>query len=275
MKAATESLPSAINDKERVLVICIDVQNDFMEGGSLGVPGSLKDVERATGWIYDNLTKITRIAVSIDTHNPFQIFFPSWWVDKAGKPAPPFTLITSADIDSGKWTALFEPAKSIDYVKGLEKLGRQVLVIWPYHCIQGTAGHALEGQFTNMIYFHQAARLSKIQYLVKGYKPYTEMYGVFRPEYDPTNVVDTQMLNQIGQYDKIVLLGEAKSHCCLESARQLMEYFGNNMAITSKFYFLTDCMSSVGGFETQGDSGFQELKDKYKVNLVTSDQFKL
>lgn len=44
-----------------------------MDNGALGVPGAHGDVERMTQFIYNNMDKITNIAVSIDTHTPHQI----------------------------------------------------------------------------------------------------------------------------------------------------------------------------------------------------------
>ena len=50
------------------------------------------------------------------------------------------------------------------------------------HRIEGSFGHALEGQFTNMIYFHSVARKANVKRIVGGLVPFTEMYGIFRPQ---------------------------------------------------------------------------------------------
>lgn len=81
-KANDEQLTPAAQNKERVLFLGIDVQQDFMDNGALGVPGAHGDVERMTQFIYNNMDKITNIAVSIDTHTPHQIFHPCWWIDE-------------------------------------------------------------------------------------------------------------------------------------------------------------------------------------------------
>lgn len=75
-KANDEQLTPSKQNKERVLFIGIDVQQDFMDNGALGVPGAHGDVERMTRFIYNNMDKISNIAVSIDTHTPHQIFHP-------------------------------------------------------------------------------------------------------------------------------------------------------------------------------------------------------
>lgn len=88
-RANEEKLQPGSKNKEQVLFLGIDVQQDFMDNGALGVPGAHGDVERMTKFIYDNMDKIATIAVSIDTHTPHQIFHPCWWVDDDGNnPAP-------------------------------------------------------------------------------------------------------------------------------------------------------------------------------------------
>jgi nicotinamidase-related amidase len=222
--ANNEQLTPASQNPERVLVIGIDVQQDFMDNGALGVGGATKDVENFTKFIYNNLNEISQIAVSIDTHNPFQIFHPCWWVDDNGNNPPPYTAITLADLDSGKWKPVVNPKASREYVEHLEKDGKKVLVIWTYHCLQGTSGCALENQFANMVYFHSVAKKAMTLRLVKGQDPLSEMYGIIKPEYDTKNYINIDFLNKIEQFDKIVIGGEAKSHCVLESIKQILEY---------------------------------------------------
>ena len=72
-RANDEQLIPSRQNRERVLFIGIDVQQDFMEKGALGVPGAHGDVERMTRFIYENMDAISNIAVSIDTHTPHQI----------------------------------------------------------------------------------------------------------------------------------------------------------------------------------------------------------
>lgn len=129
-KANDEQLTPAAQNKERVLFLGIDVQQDFMDNGALGVPGAHGDVERMTQFIYNNMDKITNIAVSIDTHTPHQIFHPCWWIDENGNNPVPYTPITLADLDSGKYRAVIYPRQSRDYVEHLEKDGKKTLCVY-------------------------------------------------------------------------------------------------------------------------------------------------
>lgn len=269
-KANDEQLTPSKQNKERALFIGIDVQHDFMDGGALGVPGAHGDVERMTRFIYNNMDKISNIAVSIDTHTPHQIFHPCWWIDENGNNPAPYTSITLADLDSGKWRAVINPRSSRDYVEHLEKDGKKTLVVWSYHCIQGTTGCALENQFANMIYFYSVAKKSVVQRLVKGQDPLSEMYGVIKPEYDTNGYINLDFLNKIEKFEKIIIGGEAKSHCVMESIKQILEHYENRPEVTKKIYILEDCMSIIPGFEDATAQAFGEFKTKYHVNLVNS-----
>lgn len=269
-KANDELMTPARNNTENVLFLGIDVQQDFMDNGALGVPGAHGDVERMTKFIYENMDKISNIAVSIDTHTPHQIFHPCWWVDENGNNPAPYTVISLADLDSGKWKPVIAPKASREYVKHLEQDGKKQLCIWSYHCIQGTTGCALENQFANMVYFHSVAKKAEVRRLVKGTDPFSEMYGIIKPEYDTHNYVNIDFLNQIATYDKIVIAGEAKSHCVLETIKQILEHFANQPEITKKIYILGDCMSSIPGFEQVTEDTFNNFVSVYGVNIVKS-----
>ena len=79
--AEQERFTASVDDSPKRLLLCIDVQKDFIEGGALAVPGSIGDVERMTRFIYNNMGGISRIMCSLDTHIAHQIFHPCWWVN--------------------------------------------------------------------------------------------------------------------------------------------------------------------------------------------------
>ncbi len=269
-KANEEHLTPASQNHEKVLFLGIDIQQDFMDNGALGVPGAKQDVLRITKFIYDNMDKISNIAVSLDTHLPHQIFHPCWWIDENGNHPAPYTVITLADLDAGRWRAVINPQASREYVKHLEQDAKKALCIWTYHCLQGTSGAALENQFANMVYFHSVAKKTVVQRLVKGQDPLSEMYGIIKPEYDTKGYINLDFLNKLESYDKILIAGEAKSHCVLESIHQILEYYETRPEITKKVYILEDCMSSIPGYEDMTEQTFQTFRSKYQVNLVKS-----
>ena len=144
--AEQERFPASVDDSPKRLLLAIDVQKDFIEGGALAVPGSIGDVERMTRFIYNNMGGISRIMCSLDTHIAHQIFHPCWWVNSAGDHPAPYTVITYDDVVANRWRPVIgDPRDSIQYLKELEKVdaGKKQLCIWPYHCIKGTDGCAL------------------------------------------------------------------------------------------------------------------------------------
>ena len=269
-KASQECLTPSKENKERILFIGIDVQQDFMDGGALGVSGAMEDVERMTHFLYEHMDKITDIAVSLDTHTPQQIFHPCWWEDQEGHHPAPYTVITLADLDAGRWSASTDAKASRAYVEHLEQKAKKSLCIWPYHCLEGTAGAAMEERFAKMAYFHSVAKRSLLQRIQKGQDPLSEMYGIICPEYDTKGYKNQAFLDQLASFDRIFVAGEAKSHCVLESIRQILEHYESSPEVTEKIYILEDCMSSIPGFEDMTEQTLENFVKKYHIKRVRS-----
>lgn len=242
---------NAFNDKTKVALLIVDAQRDFvMPGLGLPVDGAVDDTRRLIEFIYGNLGRITQIDLSMDTHYPFQIFFPTWWVDKDGQSPNGYTPISYADVRNGTWKPVIDPRWSVDYVKSLEKDAKKSLMIWPFHCLLGTPGHAIVPALSEAVLYHSAARGNQPEYLIKGINPRTEHYGIFAAEitdpHDISTQLNTHILDTIAQNDLVYVAGEAKSHCVLETMKQLVGYFGKtDPEAIKKIRFLMDCTSSV------------------------------
>lgn len=267
-----ENISSASKDTKRTLLLAIDIQNDFMEGiGSLGVQGSIGDVERLTRWMYANISKLSHVMCSLDSHSISQIFHADWWRDQDGNPPSPFTIISYQDVVNEKWTPIYgQDDRALAYLKNLEQAGQKKLCIWPYHCLNGTNGAKLESEFTKMLYFHSAARSSTPVFIQKGQDPHTEMYGIVKAEYDPSGHINQNVLDAIEQFDEIYIAGEASSHCVLASTIQILEYFEEWKDITSRITLLEDCMSPIAGFEESTELQYVELAKEYGIKLKKS-----
>ncbi len=244
-------LTAAHEDREKIAVVLVDYQHDFVDPtGTLYVPGSQDDVARFLTWFYANAHKISSVYASLDTHLPFQIFFSSWWKDpKTGEHPQPFTPITVEDVTSMKWVPLIQPNWSIKYVHLLQQQAKKDLMIWPYHTMEGTLGHMLVSPISEAIAWHSAARNTQPTYVVKGRTIRTEYYGIFGAEVpdpdDPDSSLNVTLLDAVMKHDKVYVAGEAKSHCVLETERQLLSRFGNQPDLIKKLHFLRDCTSSV------------------------------
>src|SRR6058998_3987523 len=226
-------LTASENDSEKIAVILVDYQHDFVDPtGTLYVPGSQQDVARFLTWFYANAHRITSIYASLDTHLPFQIFYSSWWENpQTGEHPQPFTPITLDDVTSKRWVPALQPDWSVQYVHKLQKQAKKELMIWPYHTMEGTLGHMLSAPISEVIAWHSVARKTQPAYIVKGRTRRTEYYGIFGAEvFDPedaSTALNVALLEEIMNHDRVYIAGEAKSHCVLESARQLVGHFAN------------------------------------------------
>ena len=197
----THGMTPAATDKRNIHLLLIDVQKDFcFPTGSLYVGGrsgrgAIDDSRRIAEFVYRNLNVLTNITTTMDTHFAYQIFFPSFWVDKDDKPLAPFREITTDDIDRGEvrpnpavasWLCngnypwLLKQVRF--YCAELEKAGKYRLYLWPPHCLLGSDGHALVGVLHEARLFHSFARGAQSWVEVKGGNPLTENYSVLRPE---------------------------------------------------------------------------------------------
>ena len=244
-------IPPADEDQERIAVVLVDYQYDFVApDGSLYVPGSQEDIARFLVWFYTNAQRISSVYTSLDTHLPLQIFFSSWWRSpETGQPPLPFTEITVEDITNNVWTPLFEQEWSIHYVHMLKQKAKKNLMIWPYHTMQGTLGHMLSAPISEALAWYSAARNTQAMYIVKGLTTRSEFYGIFGAEIadpkDATSNLNITLLDAVMKHDRVYIAGEAKSHCVLESERQLIDHFKNQPEFMKRLHILTDCTSSV------------------------------
>jgi len=281
MKSRTKL--TAFEDKRKVALLTVDGQWDFVSPkGGLPVPGAVADIQRLINFIYRNLEEITSLYNSMDDHPPFAIFFPTWWRDRNGNPPgeKDYVAITYADIKSGAWRPIIDPLWSTEYVKKLETQAKKPLMIWPFHCLQGTPGQALIPALSEAILFHSTARGSQPTYISKGTNPRTEHYGIFAAEIaDPKDIgtqLNTAILDTIAKHDLIYVAGEAKSHCVLETMAQLVAYFGKTQPETiKKIRFMMDCTSSVKhpaiDFEAIANAELDKMVQKGVVLVQSTD----
>lgn len=241
----------ASNDEQKIVLILVDAQVDFIHtDGSLSVPGAVEDTRRTIEWLYRNVGQITRIVASLDTHVPLQIFYPGWWVNDRGEHPDPFTPITSENVDRGDWHPTVEEDWSREYVHRLEELGKKTLLIWPYHTMIGTPGHAISPALYEAIAYHAAARAADPVFLSKGSIPKTEHYSILEPEVkvpeEPLGELNRPLLEMLSTYDLVYVAGQAKSHCVLETVTSLYRYFADRApGKIGNWRFLEDCTSSV------------------------------
>lgn len=298
----------AASSKCKVHVLAIDVQKDFcFPEGTLYVAGrsgtgAMDDSDRFAQFLYREANVITDVSTTLDTHFLFQNFFASFYVDGEGNPLQPHTLIFA---ESGRLvhkaldgktvlhaSVLPNPAMAsmlevdynwlckqmLFYCEELQKTGKYVLYLWPFHCILGTDGHALVGAIAEARAFFSFLRGRQSLCEVKGGNPLFEMYSVLRGEvlgrWDGHGVLgqkNTVLIKKLLEADIIPIGGQAASHCVNASVDDfLTEIVAVDPALARKVYLLGDCMSAVtvpdgkGGFAADFTPQAEAALEKFR-----------
>ena len=268
--ASQHGLRPSSADSSKTWLMLIDVQNTFCipdfelyVGGRSG-RGAVEDNLRLCEFIYRNLGNITHITATMDTHKTMQVFHAIFFVDHDGNHPAPYTDIHASELRDGKWT--FNPALAsqfgiapdygqqmmIHYAEQLQKSGKYALTIWPYHAMLGGIGHALVPAVEEAIFFHTVARVSQPDVVIKGDTPFTENYSVIGPEVltGPMDELlgkhDQKFIEQLQECDRLIIAGQAKSHCVAWTVSDLLEDIAvTDLELAKKVYLLEDCTSPV------------------------------
>lgn len=276
----THGIAPAAEDAKHHRLLLIDTQKDFCfpEGalyvGGRSGQGALEDNRRTAEFIHRNLSRLTSITATLDTHHPFQIFSPSFWIDADGAPLTPHRTVSVEDLDAGRarpdpalapWLAngdeAWLAAQVRHYCESLEREGRYTLYLWPPHCLLGSEGHALAGVLQEARLFHAYVRRAQNRLISKGEHPLSENYSVIRPEvltrHDGGSLAtrDTALLEELLSVDRLIIAGQAASHCVRSTVDDLLEGIrARDPELARRVYLLTDCMSSVA--VPDGKGGF-------------------
>lgn len=247
----------------KVDLLVIDGQNDFCDPkGSLSVAGANKDMDNVSLFIEKNSKRLNAIHSTLDSHHAFSIFHPMFWVDSAGKNPAPFTLITVDDVDKGKWVAVAPGlrGKAAEYVRTLaankaKRANPYLLIIWPEHCLIGTWGTQLYPALSNALIKWEHDNVGMVDFVTKGSNFMTEHYSAVQADVpdlsDKSTLLNMPLINTLNGVDEILFAGEALSHCVAYTMGDIFDKISPEAV--KKFVLLTDCSSSVGGFEKNGE----------------------
>jgi nicotinamidase-related amidase len=268
--ASQHIIPPAAQDRFKLALIAIDVQNTFcipefelFVGGRSGL-GAVEDNQRLCRFIYRNLCRLTHITATQDTHRAMQIFHPIFLVNAHDQNPAPHTLVSLGDLQSGRWK--FNPALAnslgidvsygqqqlLHYAEELERRGKYALTIWPYHAMLGGIGHALVSAVEEALFFHTIARDNQVELEIKGENPLTEHYSAIGPEVldgpDGKQLAskNERFLQMAQDFDALIIAGQAKSHCVAWTIDDLLAQIqACDGRLAQKIYLLDDCTSPV------------------------------
>lgn len=262
----------------RTELFIVDPQVDFCDpnSGTLYVPGAEADMSRLAGLVRRLSDRIDAIHVTLDTHHYVHIAHPIFWKNDAGEHPEPFTIISQADVESGKWMSTddMHHQRAIEYVRALERNGRYRLCIWPYHCLIGSAGHMVMPELHSAL-LDWEKQFAVVNYVSKGSNVFTEHYSAIQAEVpdlrDPSTQVNRDLTDALRAADTVVVAGEAGSHCVANTIRDLVRYVENEKRL-ERLVLLTDAMSPVSGFEDLQRQFIQDMADR-GARLSTTAEF--
>ena len=270
-------------------LLLIDVQNDFVDTPKdqlpsfthtdlstgkqeqiiltpqLPVAGAYQDCLRLAEFIRRGVRGIDDITLTFDSHHAVGIERPTYWRKADGSDVSPFTEITAAQVRRGEYLprnmALID--RTLAYLDALEARNRYKLMVWTVHCVTGTWGHTVQYDVEAAIRKWEVAGCATTNKLTKGSNPFTEHYGAFEAEVpdpaDPSTQVNMDHIQQFRD-SRVLIAGQASSHCVRESIYQLTRYIGDDHL--KNLVLLQDAMSPVGGFEAQAESFFNDMRAK-------------
>lgn len=233
----------------KTVLLIIDMQNDFCkQTGNLYVPGAENDVNELSFFIQREAKHIDHIILTQDNHQVINIAHPTFWEDKQGNQPGAFTNITYKDILEERWIPKYKPEEAKAYIKKLEDQGEYTHTIWPEHCLMGSEGAAIVPAIMNQV--ADWARNGRFYDIVlKGTHPFTEHFGALRANIPVAGAPETQLnaslIKKLDSFDRILVAGEAKSHCVANTIRQMFEFPG----LVRKLVILNNCMSNVTNCE--------------------------
>ena len=263
------------------VLLLIDPQEDFCEGGTLAVTGGIggrASMDNVASFIKKR-PQLDDIIVTLDCHYDLHIAHPSWFIDEAGNNPSPFTSyqLVEGEIVGGTLDASgFHPDRKYrcanpvftnwtnHYLKELLNGGRYPHMTWPEHCIIGSPGGCIVPPVLEAIRDWERRNQAFAPRISKGSDIDTEHFGALRaevPTKSPATQVNTEFLSLLSDdaIHTIYGAGLALSHCLANTARDTADEFDGD-TFCKKFVLLEDCTASVAGLEFLGDQFVSDFK---------------
>jgi len=259
-------------------LLIIDPQTDFCDpSGALYVKGAEDDIRRLAAMVRRTATQLDDIHVTLDSHRLVDVAHPIFWNDSNGAHPAPFTTITVADVESGRWTPVLPNLhrRMLTYVQTLESHSRYPLCIWPPHCLIGSVGHTVRPELLSALHGWEEQRMGLVDFVTKGSNPWTEHYSAVVADVpdpsDPGTQLNARLIQTLLDADQVAIAGEAGSHCVANTVRDIADAFGDDSAIR-RLVLLQDATSPVTGFETFQDQFIKEMTAR-GMQLSTTREF--
>jgi len=265
----------------QIHLLLVDPQNDFCDlpdryrpedpakpaparlAPALPVPGAHADMQRLAALVERCGSRLSDITVTLDTHLRLDIAHPDFWMMPDGALASPFTQIRADDVRSGRLLPRDSSAtpRVLQYLDALAASGRHQHMIWPVHCEVGTWGHAVHADLHAACARWESRSLRHVGWVNKGINPWTEHFSAIRAEIpdreDPTTQTNQGLLARLRQADRLLIAGEAGSHCVKATTEHIVE--ACTPEARARIVLLSDGMSPVAGFEANQQAFLEDM----------------
>jgi len=252
-------------------LLIIDPQKDMMPGGVLNIPGADKDMIRLSNLIKNNISKIDKIFVTLESRNFNNITHRNWWINNEDEHPEDFTSITYDDIKNNIWFSSDPYMSDIScaYLYELERGHDTFLTIYPPHCLIGTEGHNIEHNLMEALITWEKEG-NAVEYVFKGHIPEIEYHGAFKSIMPqaiyPTSSFNTKIFENIFSFDRIMVAGESSSHGVPNTIFQMfdhiLDYEELKRDLCRKLIYIGDTSSPLPGFEQRAKQSSDKLESR-------------
>jgi nicotinamidase-related amidase len=263
---------------QSVHLVVIDPQVDFCDpAGALYVPGAEADTHRLAAMVQRLAPRLDDIHVTLDSHRLVDVAHPIFWKDSRGQHPAPFTIITAAEVEAGRWSPALPglTRRMLEYVRALEANGRYPLCIWPPHCLIGSGGHNVMPELHAALAAWEQQRFAMVDYVTKGSNPWTEHYSAVCADVpdpsDPGTQLNTRFVQTLMDADLVAVAGEAGSHCLANTVRDVAQAFQDDRCL-QRLVLLEDATSPVPGFESLQADFIREMRGR-GMQVTTTTAF--
>jgi nicotinamidase/pyrazinamidase len=245
-----------VTENPKFILLIIDPQNDFHNGGSLMVDHAEEDALITSAFITKNIDIIDEIFVTLDSHHKKHIAHKAFWVrtdkENGNQVLAPFSMLSHNGKEDTDCLYKYDPKTNevdlkegwrpkdislknwaIDYSKKLTNgVNNFKLTIWPDHCLIGTSGHAIQDDIQKALSQwsrHQKNLNKTIKYICKGMNCLTEMYSAIEAEVpinsDQSTTCNVELLMELGKTTYLLVAGQALTHCVNYTVRDILKYW--------------------------------------------------
>lgn len=253
----------------KTVLLLIDPQNDFLDlpkerhASALPVAGAYADMLRVVAFLKGpGSTEVDEVVVTLDTHPEVAIERPAFWKRKDGAPVTPFSTVSAEQVEAGDYVPVDASLRQqvLQYLRQLESSGKRSHMIWPEHCVEGTPGAAILEELKEALQPWYAK--GKVTEIRKGSNPLTEHYSAVKAEVprddDPATQANPVLIAKAREAGKLLVAGEAGSHCVASTVNDLIELAFNGSALP--VVLLANAMSPVTGCE--------EVQAEFVTNVI-------